>query len=676
MRILSSSLLLAATLLAAQDLPKPGHGLHPADLDTAVKPCDDFFQYANGTWLKNTQIPGEYPIWGAFAEIHERNIAVLKGVLEEASARADWPAGSIQQKVGDFYASGMDEVRIEQEGVKPLSPDFQRIQSIKNPEELVREIARLHRRGSGPAFHFGVDQDDKVSTQYIAQFSQGGLGLPDRDYYTKDDAKSKELRTKYLAHVARMFELLGDKSEIAKREASTVMALETRLAKASMTRVEQRDPQAIYHKFSRKQLTGVAPGLPWNTYFKTVGLPAQEQNLLVRQPAFFKELGSMLRSVPLPQWKTYLRWHLIHDNAAEVNKAFVDENFAFYGKTLSGTQELSARWKRVQRATDDALGEALGQLYVAKVFRPEAKQKALELVSNLRAALRERIQKLEWMSEPTKVKALKKLDAFTVKIGYPDKWRDYSKLQILRQSYVLNTIAAAEFESQRAMSKLGSPVDRGEWGMTPPTVNAYYNPSMNEIVFPAGILQPPFFDADADDAVNYGGIGMVIGHEMTHGFDDEGRQFDADGNLQDWWTEADAKAYEGRQDLVVKQYDAYEALPGLKLNGKLTLGENIADLGGLKIAFAAFQKSLEGKPKPAPVDGFTPEQRFFLGYGQAWRFLSREESTRMRVVVDPHSPAKFRVIGPLSNLPEFFEAFGCSEGSPMVRPKEQRPAIW
>jgi len=673
---LSLSLGLVATTLVAQELPKPGHGLRPADIDAAAKPCEDFFQYANGTWLKTTQIPGEYPNWGAFMEIREHNLDTLKVILEEVSKRTDWPKGSIEQKVGTFYGSGMDEARIEQEGVKPLAPDFLRIEKLANAKDLARELGRMHLRRTGAAFGFGVGQDDKESTKYIAQLGQGGLGLPDRDYYTKEDDKSKELRVKYEAHVTRMFELLGDQVEIAKGNAKTVLALETRLAKASMTRVEQRDPNAVYHKLSRKQLLESVPDFPWATYFQTVSLPDTEQNVLVRQPDFFKELGAMVKSVPLGEWKAYLRWHLIHENATELSKAFVEENFAFYGKTLNGTKEMSPRWKRIQGATNGALGEALGQLYVAKAFRPEAKQKALVLVGNLRAALKERIQKLDWMSEPTKEKALAKLAAFTVKIGYPDKWRDYSKLEILPQPYVLNTIAAAEFEFQRGMAKLGKPVDRGEWDMTPPTVNAYYNPSLNEIVFPAGILQAPFFDADADDAVNYGGIGMVIGHEMTHGFDDEGRQFDASGNLKEWWTAADVKAYEARQDLVVKQYDGFEALPGLKLNGKLTLGENIADLGGLKIAFAAFQKSLEGKPRPGLVDGFTPEQRFFLGYAQAWRYMSREEATRQRVITDPHSPARFRVLGPLSNLPEFFAAFGCSQGTPMVRPEAQRPAIW
>lgn len=665
-----------STMAMSQTPSAPGHGIQPAHIDPSVKACDDFFQYANGTWMKTGTIPPEYPSWGAFYEIYERNLVVLKGILEDAAKSTTAPKGSIVQKVGDFYAAGMDEAAIEKAGVAPLTSRFERIAALKVPGDLAREFGRLHAEDLGGGFNTVVDIDDKNSSAYIFQLSQGGLGLPDRDYYTKDDPQSKELRDQYLQHVAKMLTLLGDTPDAATRHATTVMAMETRLARASMTMVDQRDPNAIYHKMTRAQLAAQAPGFDWEGYFLAAGLPASEQSLLVRQPLFFKELGAMAKDVSTADWQTYLRWHLIHDTAPFLSAPFVAENFAFYGQVLNGTPEQQARWKRVLNNTDAALGEALGQLYVAKAFSPEAKRKALDLVNNLRAALGERIRTLAWMTEPTKQKALTKLAAFTVKIGYPDTWRDYSSLAITRDSYVGNVIAANTFESRRALAKLGKPIDRSEWGMSPPTVNAYYNPTMNEIVFPAGILQPPMFDPLADDAVNYGAIGMVIGHEMTHGFDDQGCQYDAEGNLRNWWTEADTKAYESRQDLVIRQYDAYRPLPDLPINGKLTLGENIGDLGGLKIAFAAFQKSMEGKPRPGSIDGFTPEQRFFLGYAQAWRDLSRPEYLRLLVNTDPHSPARYRVIGPLSNLPEFAAAFGCAEGTPMVRAAADRPTIW
>ncbi|HNX49952.1 MAG TPA: M13 family metallopeptidase, partial [Thermoanaerobaculaceae bacterium] len=577
------------TMAMAQTPPAPGHGIQPASLDTSTSACDDFFQFANGNWMKTSTIPAEYPSWGAFLEIYERNLVVLKGILEDAARNTSAPKGSLIQKVGDFYAAGMDEAAIEKAGTTPLASRFERIAAMKTPGDLAVELGRMHAEGLGGGFHTVVDVDDKNSSSYIFQLLQGGLGLPDRDYYTKDDASSKELRDKYVQHVARMLGLLGATPEAAATHAATVMAIETRLAMASMTMVEQRDPNAVYHKMTRAELATQAPGFDWAAYLHAAGLPASEPSLLVRQPQFFKELGAMTKDVPIRDWQTYLRWHLIHDTAAYLSAPFVAENFAFYGQTLSGTPEQQARWKRVQNNTDAAMGEALGQLYVEKAFSPEAKRKALDLVNNLRAALAEKIRTLAWMTEPTKGKALAKLDAFTVKIGYPDTWRDYSALSVDRQSYVLNVIAANTFESNRALAKLGKPIDRSEWGMSPPTVNAYYNPTMNEIVFPAGILQPPMFDPLADDAVNYGAIGMVIGHEMTHGFDDQGCQYDAKGNLNNWWTEADTKAYQASTDLVKQQAAAFEVMPGLKLNGELTLGENIADLGGLKIAFEALK---------------------------------------------------------------------------------------
>jgi putative endopeptidase len=649
-------------------------GLTPAHVDPTVAPCANFFQYANGTWLKTTTIPADKSGWGVFDELFERNREVVHRILEETAQRKDIKPGSNAQKIRDFYVSGMDEAAINRAGVKPLALIFARIHGLKDRSALAAEVGRLHIAGTNNAFIAYVNQDDKDSSRYAFQLTQGGLGMPDRDYYTKDDADSKVLREKYVAHVAKMFELMGDKAEIAKAHAAVVMALETTLAKASKTRVELRDPESNYHKMDGVELIKQAPGFAWQSYFHAVGLK-DTKGLIVGQPEFMKAFAKLAGEATLDQWKTYLRWHLIRANAGELSSDFVQESFEFNRKTLTGAKEMEPRWKRVQNAADNAIGEALGELYVAKAFSPKSKAKAQDLVKNLMSALKDRIEGLEWMSAPTKTKALEKLSTIMVKIGYPDRWRDYSAMKLTRQAYVLNSMEASRFEFQRQMDKLGKPIDRAEWGMTPPTVNAYYNPNLNEIVFPAGILQAPFFDAEADDAVNYGAIGMVIGHELTHGFDDQGRQYDAQGNLKDWWTKDDAKAYEARTDLMVKQYDAFEPLPGLKINGKLTLGENIADLGGLKIAFAAFKKATAGKPTSV-IDGFTPEQRFFMGYAQSWHSMVREQAAKLRLNTDPHSPAKYRVNGPLSNLPEFFEAFGCKDGESMKREEKTRPAIW
>lgn len=578
--------------------------------------------------------------------------------------------------MGDFYAAGMDTTAIEKAGLTPLRPLLARINAIKDTEGLAIEIGRMYVETGRPAFDFDIGQDDRDSTSYIAQFSQGGLGLPDRDYYTLEDAKSEDIRAKYLDHVARVFGLLGETKLLAKAHAGIVMSIETRLAKASMTQVELRDPHATYHKMSPAELMQLAPAFPWVSFFQAIDLPEQKA-ILVRQPKFFEELGRMAKGVPISQWKTYLRWNLVRETSGALPEAFGAESFAFFGKVLSGAKQRQARWKRVQASTEGALGEVVGQLYVKKTFTPEAKQKTLELVGNLRAALKARIEQLTWMSAPTKEKAQQKLAAFKVKIGYPEVWRDYRKLEIQKGAFFANDRAASRFEFQRGLAKLGKPIDRTEWGMTTPqTVSAYYDPGMNEIVFPAGILQPPFFDPKADDAANYGGIGIVIGHEMTHGFDDQGCQYDAEGNLKNWWTAEDTKAYASRTDLVVQQANAFDVLPGLKLNGKLTLGENIADLGGLKVAFEALKMHWAKTGKPAPVGGFTPEQCFFLGYAQSWRSHSRPETNRMRVMGNPHSVPHFRVNGPLANMPEFLEAFSIPEGTPMARPAALRPTIW
>ncbi len=661
----------AAVFLAAQS-SKP---IDPANMDTSAKPCEDFYQYADGSWIKANPVPADKSRWGSFEQLADRNRDVLKAILDEVSARKNWPKGSIEQKVADLYASGMDEASIEKAGTAPLKPWLGRVDGLKSVVDLPPLLAEFRLNGIGGGFNFLVAQDQRESTRYIGNLSQGGLGLPDRDYYLKEDAKSKEIRTKYQTHVAKMLELGGETSEAAAAHAAVVMDIETRLAKVSFTRVENRDPQKTYNKVTLLALEKLGPDFAWKSFFDHLGVK-QVPDLNVRQPSFFKAFAELTTSVPPDQWRAYLRWHVISSMAGSLTKAFQDESFAFNGKILNGVPEQEDRWKRVQAATDRALGEALGQLFVRRAFSPEAKAKMVELVENLRAALKERIEKLEWMGPETKAQALGKLKAFGVKVGYPDKWRDYSNLEITRTSYADNLLRARRFESARNLEKLGKPIDRTEWGMTPPTVNAYYNPTMNEIVFPAGILQPPFFNPNADDAVNYGGIGAVIGHEMGHGFDDSGSQYDADGNLKNWWTETDRAAYKSRTDLLVKQFDGYEALPGEHVNGKLTLGENIGDLGGLTIAYVALQKALAQKGRPGPIDGFTPEQRFFLNWAQVWRMNIRPEALRVRLNTDPHSPGKFRVIGPLSDMPEFYGAFGCPPGSAMVRPPEVRTSIW
>ena len=659
--------LLASLALNAQ---MPYKGFNPANIDASVKPTQDFFQYAVGSWVKRTTIPAEYERYGVDQEIDARTHQILKEAMEAAAAAKAAP-GSEAQKVGDFFTSGMDEAGIEARGIAPLKPFFVRIDTAKDAASLAAVLADLHRIGVFAAFSFSVEQDDKESSRYSMMLAQGGLGLPDRDYYLKDDAKSKELLAAYRAHVAKTLSLAG----LDAKDADRILALETRLAKASMTRVEQRDPNAIYHALTPAQLKTTAPGFPADLYLKALGVTTPDR-FVVRQPVFLAELGRMLQELPADQWRIYLRWNVLRSAAPALPKAFEQEAFAFYGTRLQGTTAQHPRWKRVMFAADRGLGEALGKLYVQRAFPASSKAKVLEMVENLRTALKARIEGLDWMSAATKVKAQQKLAAIRVKIGYPDMWRDYTNLHIQRQPYVLNLLETRRFEFQRRLSNLGKPIDRNEWDMTPQTNNAYYSPSMNEIAFPAGILQPPYFDATADDAVNYGNIGATIGHEMTHGFDDEGRQYDADGNLKSWWTAEDEKAYNLRAELVAKQFDAFEPLPGLHLNGHLTLGENIADLGGLKIAWDAWKLSQKGKPVVGKIEGFTPEQRFFLGYAETWRTLTREEAARLRVVTDPHAPARFRVNGPLSNLPEFFKAFGCKDGDAMKRAEKDRPAIW
>jgi putative endopeptidase len=685
MKIIISSIaaLLCAVSLHAQSEPQksspksnaPTPTLDSKNMDTSVKPQDDFFLYANGGWIKNTEIPPEYSRWGSFNQLIEQNNDALHKITEKA---AKTPANSKTapelQKVGDYYGSGMDEKAIDAARTKPLQDEFNRIDAMKDRNDVLKEIAHIHSFGGNVFFRFGSGQDDKDSTHEIAQAGQGGLGLPDRDYYTKTDDASKKIRDQYVAHVTKMLTLLGEPAAKAGDDAKKILAMETSLAQASRTRVELRDPQKNYNKMKQSELQALTPDWNWVDYFKEINL-SEPGDINVRQPDFFKAGNTTFTSTPIDDWKAYLRWHLINAMAPELSKDFVNEDFSFKETTLRGTKQIKPRWKRVVTSTDGAIGEALGKLYVADNFPPEAKARALELVNNLKEALADRIKTLEWMDEPTKQEALKKLAAFTVKIGYPDKWRDYSLLKIDRGPFVLNAIRADNFESNRELAKIGKPVDRTEWGMTPPTVNAYYNPNMNEIVFPAGILQPPFFYAKADDAMNYGGIGAVIGHEMTHGFDDQGRQFDATGNLRDWWSPESAAKFKERSQAIVTQYSEYEPLPGLHVNGELTQGENIADLGGVKLAYAALQKAQAGKPQPK-IDGYTPEQRFFLSFAQIWRSKQRDEDLKLRLNTDPHSPAHYRTNGPLSNLPEFAKAFNLPDNSPMIRPPDKRVNIW
>jgi putative endopeptidase len=642
-------------------------------MDKSVAPGDDFYHYADGSWIKNNPVPPDKSRWASFTELQERNWYLIHQILDSTTA-GNYPANSPARKVGDFFRSAMDTNRIEQLGFKPLDPDLKRIAGLKSTEDLLKLLADFHNRGIGGIFGDGVSPDEKNSTVYAFSLAQGGLGLPDRDYYLAESfAKQRE---EYVAHVTKMFELLGEKAADAQSHATTILDLETALAKASRTRVQLRDPIANYHKFPVTQVAKDYPQLPLKAFLVGYGLDNLPE-LNVRQPEFFTALDKMVKERPMSEWRTYLRWHLLHASAPYLQAAVEEENFAFYGKVLSGQQEQEPRWQRSARVIDRQLGEALGQLFVEKHFPAAARARMTELVENLKAVFRDRLAKLDWVTDATRAKALAKFDRFTQKIGHPDKFRDYSSVEIRPDDYLGNIRRAEIFESHRQLTRVGKPVDRSEWHMTPETVNAYFNQTQNEIVFPAGILQPPFFDLEMDDAVNYGAIGVVIGHEMTHGFDDQGRKYDADGNLNDWWSPDDAKAFEERAQKVVDQFNAYEPLPDLRVNGKLTLGENIADLGGTSIAFEALQRALEKDPsKRKNIDGFTPEQRFFISLSQVWRTNCREAEARRLITVDPHSPGQFRAIGPHVNQQSFYDAFNIGPDAKMWRAPELRAKIW
>lgn len=662
-------LLTASSVQAQQSSAKHEPVLDLTSMDRDVDPCVDFFAYSCGGWIKKNPIPPDQSSWDTYSKMQDENLAKLRELLEAASA-PDSSRTPVNQKIGDYYASCMDEKAIDAKGVDPLKPALGRIAAINSKAEIADVAAALP--DDGILFGFESIQDLHDANQVVANADQGGLGLPDRDYYTKDDAKSQELRKAYVAHVQKMFELLGDTPVTAAAEAQTVMRIETALAKGSMTRVERRDPKALDHKMTGSELEKLSPDFRWQAYFAKVGMPSLS-SLNVSAPNFFKTMNDQLNTESLADWKTYMRWHVVHADAPFLSASFVNENFAFYGKTLRGQQELQPRWKRCTRGVDADLGEALGQAYVAKYFPPDAKQDALKMVKEIEAAMEQDIKTLPWMSDTTKQQALIKLHAVANKIGYPDKWRDYSKLEIVRGDELGNVERSRKFEFDRQLAKIGKPVDRGEWDMTPPTVNAYYNPQMNDINFPAGVLQPPAFDPASDAAPNYGDTGGTIGHELTHGFDDEGRQFDAQGNLRDWWTPQDAKEFQQRADCISNQYSNYTIIDDIKINGKLTLGEDVADLGGLLLAYMAWKEDTKGQKLEA-IDGLAPEQRFFVGYGQSWCGETRDETKRLRATVDPHSPEKYRTNGVVSNMPEFQHAFHCKAGQPMVNQNPCR--VW
>jgi endothelin-converting enzyme/putative endopeptidase len=660
---------LASAQLSAAPAPQHEPALDVTSMDRSIDPCVDFFKYSCGGWMKNNPIPPDQSSWDTYSKMQDENLGRLRGILETAST-PDPQRNAAAQKIGDYYSSCTDEKTVDRKGAEPLKPALDRIATIDSKKQIA-DVAAAMVQG-GMLFRFGSTQDFRDASQMIAEADQGGLGLPDRDYYTKEDSKSVDLRKAYVAHVQRIFQLLGDQPEVAATEAQAVMRIETALAQGSMTRVERRDPRNLDHKMTSGELAKIAPDFQWQVYFTKVGLPSLP-SLNVASPGFFKAMNEELDKERLADWKTYMRWHLVHADAPFLSAAFLNENFDFYGKTLQGKKELRPRWKRCTDEVDNNLGEALGQVYVEKYFGPDAKQQALKMVQEIQTAMEQDVNSLPWMSATTKQQALVKLHGMANKIGYPDKWRDYSKLEIRRGDELGNVERARKFEFDRQLAKIGKPLDRGEWDMTPPTVNAYYNPQMNDINFPAGVLQPPAFDPTSDAAPNYGDTGGTIGHELTHGFDDEGRQFDAQGNLRDWWTEDDGKEFVKRASCISDQYSTYTIVDDIKINGKLTLGEDVADLGGLLLAYRAWKDDTKSE-KLQPLDGLTPAQRFFVGYGQSWCGESRDETKRLRATVDPHSPEKYRTNGVVSNMPEFQEAFHCSAGSPMVN--QNRCRVW
>ena len=655
-----------------------GVGLNLSNMDTTVKPSEDFFRFANGGWIEKNEIPADMGAYGSFHELREENQKVLLEILRKAGENERYKEDSDQRKAADFYTVGMDSLMAERAGASVLKPYLDEIDAISDKNDIQEYLEKDVLRGGSAFFNIGVSPDLKNSNKVVAYLTAGGLGLPERDYYLKADDKSKEIRQKYVEHLSNLFVLAGAGKGDAMKRAQVVLDIETRLAKNMLSKEDRRDPYNVYFPKSISDLKGLAPSFDWKDYFDALGLNLD--TVIVTQPAFLKEVDKIVKYTKVDDIKTYLRAGLLRTAAPYLNNAFVSESFNFNQKYLTGVEQMRPRWKRVLATTNNLIGEAIGQLYVEETFPPEAKEKALAMVENIKLAFADRIKQLDWMSDSTKEMALKKLGTFRVKIGYPEKWIDYSSLEVSKDpekaSYLGNVINANIFESKRQLAKVGKPVDREEWHMTPQTVNAYYNALGNEIVFPAAILQPPFYDYRADEAVNYGGIGAVIGHEISHGFDDKGAKFDAQGNLQNWFTKKDLTSFEERGNELAKQFDTYEPLPGVFVQGKFTLGENIGDLGGITAAYEGLQRFYRENGRPGLIDGFTPEQRFFLSWATIWRIKYRDEALRTQVLTDPHSPGMFRANGPLTNFTPFYEAFNVKEGDKMFRPDSARVKIW
>jgi putative endopeptidase len=681
--LMAGALCLAANAFAA-DGGKPSKAkspndppkkfIDPANMDLSIKPGDNFFDYANGNWIKQNAIPAKETRWGSFNILRQDNTNRLIQLLAEVSKTPGQPKGGLKQRVGDLYASGMDSLSIEKKGYTPVISDLARIDKIANLNGVINELIYQRVNGIGsPLFGFGVGQDDKHVDKYIASLRQGGTSLPDRDNYLKEDARSKKIQDALKVYITTLFTLTGNNNDVAAKNAAVVYDLEKALAKSQLSRVAQRDPNVTYNKFAVADFSKTTPHLNWVKLLPMLKVTGQD-TILVAQPTFFKDADAMLAATPVSDWKTYLKWNVLKGSAPALSSPFVNASFA-YNSALSGQQVQTPRNERMSSQIDGSLGELLGQLYVEKYFTPAAKQYMVNLVNNLKVTLGDRIRRLDWMSDETKARALKKLAAFSVKIGYPDKWEAYTGIVIDRGDYYGNLKRIAKWKYDFNVSRLGKPVDKSRWGMTPPTVNASYSPTNNQISFPAGILQFPFFDFNADDAVNYGGIGAVIGHEMTHGFDDQGRQYDADGTLRDWWTKDDADKFKTRADMVVNQYNAFTVLDTMHVNGKLTLGENLADLGGLNVAYEAFKKTKQGQ-SATKADGFTPDQRFFLSWAQVWRGSQRPEAAAQRILTDPHSPEQYRTNAPITNMDAWYAAFNIQPGDKLYKKPEERIKVW